>query len=164
MNTTNKNYISRSNSSWGKCVHAEGGHKCAVPGCKNTLPLEAHHIGGKSANAMRFLVELGILLCTQHHKFAEMAPHKNKGKFLIWLEYQYPDKYWLYMKLKNVIVSDRDMDFKAICHNLEEARIVSDRIAIISKGRIVQTDTLGNLIDNPKTDIVKKILRLTDKN
>lgn len=49
-----------------------------------------------------------------------------------------------------------------ICHNLEEARIVSDRIAIISNGRIVQTDTLDNLIDKPEVGIVRKILRLTD--
>lgn len=49
-----------------------------------------------------------------------------------------------------------------ICHNLEEARIVSDRIAIISNGRIVQTDTLENLIDKPEVGIVRKILRLTD--
>lgn len=49
-----------------------------------------------------------------------------------------------------------------ICHNLEEARIVSDRIAIISNGRIVQTDTLENLIDRPKVEIVRRILRLTD--
>ena len=69
---------------------------------------------------MRFLVELGILFCEDHHKFAEMAPHKNKPKFLEWLERHYPDKYRLYMKLRNVIVSGRDMDFKAICHNLEE--------------------------------------------
>ena len=116
----NKNYISRSNSAWGKCVHSEGGHVCAVPGCKNTFRLEAHHIGGKSANAMRFLVELGILLCTDHHKFAEMSPHNNKPKFLVWLERHYIDKYRLYMKLKNVIVPARDMDFKAICRQLEE--------------------------------------------
>jgi len=50
-----------------------------------------------------------------------------------------------------------------ICHNLEEARIVSDRIAIISQGRIVQTDTFENLINNPKVEIVKKILRLKGK-
>ena len=50
-----------------------------------------------------------------------------------------------------------------ICHNLEEARIVSDRIAIISQGRIVQTDTLENLMDNPETEIVRKILRLPYK-
>ena len=49
-----------------------------------------------------------------------------------------------------------------ICHNLEEAWIVSDRVAIISQGRIVQTDTLDNLINEPKTEIVGKILRLTD--
>lgn len=49
-----------------------------------------------------------------------------------------------------------------ICHNLEEARIISDRIAIISQGRIVQTDTLENLIDEPKVEVVRKILRLPD--
>ena len=48
-----------------------------------------------------------------------------------------------------------------ICHNLEEARIVSDRIAIISQGRIVQTDTLENLIDKPEAGIVRKICRQT---
>ena len=120
MNTTDKNYVKRSNSAWGKCVHSEGRHACAVPGCKNTFILEAHHIGGKSSNAMRFLVELRILLCEDHHKFAEIAPHKNKPKFLEWLEVHYPDKYRLYIKLKNVIVSEREMDFKAICEDLEE--------------------------------------------
>lgn len=50
-----------------------------------------------------------------------------------------------------------------VCHNLEEARIVSDRLAIFSQGSIVQTDTLENLIANPKADIVKKILRLPGK-
>jgi len=48
-----------------------------------------------------------------------------------------------------------------ICHNLEEARIVSDRIAVISQGRIVQIDTLKKLIDNPKVEVVRRILRLT---
>ena len=50
-----------------------------------------------------------------------------------------------------------------VCHNLEEARIVSDRLAIFSQGSIAQTDTLENLIANPKADIVKKILRLPGK-
>ncbi len=49
-----------------------------------------------------------------------------------------------------------------ICHNLEEARIVSDRIAVIADGRIAQIDTLKNLMDKPKANVVKKILRLAD--
>ena len=50
-----------------------------------------------------------------------------------------------------------------ICHNTEEARIVSDRLAIISQGRIVQMDTLENMIVHPQAEIVKNILRLKDK-
>lgn len=49
-----------------------------------------------------------------------------------------------------------------ICHNLEEARIVSDRIAVIADGQLAQIDTLKNLVDNPEADVVKKILRLPD--
>ncbi len=49
-----------------------------------------------------------------------------------------------------------------ICHNLEEARIVSDRVAIISRGRIVQADTLENLACKPESKMVEKILRLED--
>jgi molybdate/tungstate transport system ATP-binding protein len=66
-------------------------------------------------------------------------------------------------RLLKTIQQDFSLATIHICHNLEEARIVSDRIAIISKGRIVQTDTLENLIDKPKVEIVRKILRLTDK-
>jgi molybdate/tungstate transport system ATP-binding protein len=50
-----------------------------------------------------------------------------------------------------------------VCHNLEETRIVSDRVAIICEGQVVQIDTLENMIARPKTAVVKKILRLPSK-
>jgi ABC-type sugar transport system ATPase subunit len=65
-------------------------------------------------------------------------------------------------KLLKKIQQDFSVTTIHICHNLEEARIVSDRMAIFSQGKIVQTDTLENLIDNPRAEIVKKILRQID--
>jgi ABC-type sugar transport system ATPase subunit len=63
-------------------------------------------------------------------------------------------------KLLKTIQQDFSVTTIHICHNLEEARIVSDRIAIMSKGRIIQTDTLENLIDDPKAQVVRSILRM----
>ena len=47
-----------------------------------------------------------------------------------------------------------------ICHNLEEARIVSDRVAIMSEGCIVQTGPLDTLIKQPESPAVQHILRI----
>lgn len=63
-------------------------------------------------------------------------------------------------ELLKTIQQDFSISTIHICHNIEEAKIVSDRMAIISRGRIVQTDTLANLSDKPGSEIVRKILRL----
>ena len=47
-----------------------------------------------------------------------------------------------------------------ICHNLEEARIVSDRVAIMSEGRIIQTGPLASLYKQPESPAVRHILRI----
>ena len=65
-------------------------------------------------------------------------------------------------KLLKTIQQDFSVTMVHVCHNLEEARIVSDRVAIFSQGRIVQAGTLENLIDDPRLEIVRKILRTTD--
>ena len=65
-------------------------------------------------------------------------------------------------KLLKTIQQDFSVTMVHVCHNLEEARIVSDRVAIFSQGRIVQAGTLENLIDDPRFEIVRKILRTTD--
>jgi molybdate/tungstate transport system ATP-binding protein len=64
-------------------------------------------------------------------------------------------------KLLKTIQQDFSVTMVHVCHNLEEARIVSDRVAIFSQGRIVQAGTLENLIDDPRFEIVRKILRTT---
>jgi len=64
-------------------------------------------------------------------------------------------------KLLKTIQKDFSVTMIHICHNLQEAKIVSDRVAIFSQGSIVQTDTLENLINNPRLEIVRKILRIT---
>ena len=64
--------------------------------------------------------------------------------------------------LLKTIQQDFSVSTIHICHNLEEAKIVSDRMAIISQGRIVQAGTLENLIDKPADKVVRTILRLKD--
>lgn len=47
-----------------------------------------------------------------------------------------------------------------ICHNIEEARLVAERIGIMAQGRLVQVGTLSELIENPSNDHVKRLLSL----
>ena len=49
--------------------------------------------------------------------------------------------------------------FIHISHNFEEASDVADRIAIMNEGRIVQTGTLQELMNNPKTEFVAQFLK-----
>ena len=50
-----------------------------------------------------------------------------------------------------------------VCHNLEEARLVADRVGIMADGRLVQTGTLKELADDPAEDTVRRLLFLTDR-
>ncbi|OEU68456.1 MAG: hypothetical protein BA863_07835 [Desulfovibrio sp. S3730MH75] len=61
-------------------------------------------------------------------------------------------------KLKSV---QRKLSFSVIhvCHSLEEARFVADRVGIMQQGRIVQTGTVDELLDAPANTHVANILR-----
>jgi len=47
-----------------------------------------------------------------------------------------------------------------VCHSVEEAKLVSDVVGIMSQGRIVQVDTLENLKQNPANPQVARVLLL----
>lgn len=50
-----------------------------------------------------------------------------------------------------------------VCHSIEEARLVSDVVGVMSEGRLVQVDTLENLMKKPADDQVKRLLFIEDK-
>lgn len=45
-----------------------------------------------------------------------------------------------------------------VCHNMDEARAVADRIGVMDAGHLVQTGTLNELIEQPKHDAVSRII------
>ena len=49
--------------------------------------------------------------------------------------------------------------FVHVCHNFEEASDVSDRIAIMNGGRIIQTGTLKGIMANPKNEFIARFMK-----
>jgi molybdate/tungstate transport system ATP-binding protein len=49
-----------------------------------------------------------------------------------------------------------------VCHSLEEARLVADRIGIMVNGSIAQCGTYMELAENPRTPMVARMLRLAN--
>ena len=49
--------------------------------------------------------------------------------------------------------------FIHVCHNFEEASDVADRIAIMNKGTIIQTGTLKEVMEAPKSEFLAKFLK-----
>jgi len=47
-----------------------------------------------------------------------------------------------------------------VCHNLEEARSVSDRVGVMSEGRLVQVGPLDDLLSAPATPAVARLLHV----
>ncbi len=45
-----------------------------------------------------------------------------------------------------------------VSHNIEEVKNIADRIAIMKKGRIIQTDTKQNVLENPLDEFVTSFL------
>ncbi len=105
---------------WWQLVFAEGGDKCAMTGSHEPCagPPVAHHIAGRG-NGRTFNPDLGQQLCTHHHMEAQFAPHNNKRLYLSWLELNWPEKYQLYMELKDKVVKKRDIDMKQVVADLE---------------------------------------------
>ncbi len=48
-----------------------------------------------------------------------------------------------------------------VTHNREEAIAIGTNIVVMSDGGIVQSGNINNLMENPKTDFVKKFIRRT---
>ena len=49
-----------------------------------------------------------------------------------------------------------------ICHSLDEARLVADRVGVMSAGTLVQTGSLEGLMEGPTDDAVRRLLLLDD--
>lgn len=50
-----------------------------------------------------------------------------------------------------------------VCHSIDEAREVSDRVGILIDGKLVQTGSLSEVIDSPANSAVRRLLSLADK-
>ncbi|GBD95917.1 MAG TPA: ABC transporter ATP-binding protein [Nitrospirae bacterium] len=62
----------------------------------------------------------------------------------------------LLLSLKN----HHEMSIMYVTHNIEEALALADRIAVINKGRLEQIDTKDNILNNPKNNFVRRLLRI----
>ncbi|HDH04398.1 MAG TPA: ABC transporter ATP-binding protein [Nitrospirae bacterium] len=62
----------------------------------------------------------------------------------------------LLLSLKN----HHGMSIMYVTHNIEEALALADRIAVINNGRLEQIDTKDNILNNPKNDFVRRLLRI----
>ena len=58
---------------------------------------------------------------------------------------------------------DLNMTFVYVTHDQEEALTMSDRIAIINKGRLAQLSTPEDLCKNPADDFVKDFMSCLKK-
>jgi len=66
-------------------------------------------------------------------------------------------------ELQNVVIKlkkDSQIGIIYVTHNIDEALILADRIAIMNKGRIEQMGTKDELLSNPKNEFVKQFLRI----
>ncbi len=62
----------------------------------------------------------------------------------------------LLLSLKN----HHEMGIIYVTHNIEEALALADRIAVINNGRLEQINTKDNILNNPKNDFVRRLLRI----
>ena len=66
-------------------------------------------------------------------------------------------------ELQNVVIKlkkDSQIGIIYVTHNIDEALILANRIAIMNKGRIEQMGTKDELLSNPKNEFVKRFLRV----
>lgn len=105
-------------------VLAETNYCCAYCGKDRGVigaGIEVHHIGSRN-NITRFDPRGQIGLCDDHHKWsAEFSPQQTPKKFLCWLKKNHPAKHSFYMRNRNRIVQDRDVDIKRIQKKLRAA-------------------------------------------
>ncbi len=47
-----------------------------------------------------------------------------------------------------------------VTHNMEEALVLADRIAVMNRGGLEQIDNKDRILSHPKNDLVRRILRI----
>ena len=62
----------------------------------------------------------------------------------------------LVIELKNSL----QMGIIYVTHNIEEALVLADTIAVMNKGRLEQMDSKDKVLANPKNDFVRRLLRI----
>jgi iron(III) transport system ATP-binding protein len=62
----------------------------------------------------------------------------------------------LIIELKNNL----HMGIIYVTHNIEEALVLADTIAVMNKGRLEQMDSKDKVLANPKNDFVRRLLRI----
>jgi putative spermidine/putrescine transport system ATP-binding protein len=65
-------------------------------------------------------------------------------------------------KLINKLHTSRNMTIVFVTHDLEEAFSLSDRVAIVSKGKIFQVDTPYEIYTNPNSEFVANFVGVTN--
>ena len=83
----------RADALWGAIVH----HLypcCAVNDSECRGTVEAHHIISRSHCATRHEIDVGVGLCTLHHKYSKkLSPHQGPVGFAAWLQVNEPEKW-----------------------------------------------------------------------
>jgi hypothetical protein len=80
---------------WQRVMHLMWHGRCAK--CNSTYGCSGHHIIKRSFQYSRYAVLNGILLCQEHHAWAE----EYGDEFLGWLNTKYPKCYEFYEKYRN---------------------------------------------------------------
>ena len=62
----------------------------------------------------------------------------------------------LVIELKNSL----QMGIIYVTHNIEEALVLADTIAVMNKGKLEQIDSKDKILDNPKNDFVRRLLKI----
>jgi hypothetical protein len=112
-NPNSSYWRSKADLAWGKMIHAAFGEKCAVNNSECKGKVEAHHLCGRNP-VVRHNPDLGILLCTIHHKFSQTcSPHGGPAGFFVWLSSNFAFKQTLCAQyyrgeLKRVFTSYQD--------------------------------------------------------
>lgn len=93
-----KRELKKKDKEWSIKVRERDGNKCFV--CGSTERIQAHHIIPREIKFLRWDLENGIALCSNHHKFSlEESPHKNPLIFYDRMRKQRPKQIKLLLSL-----------------------------------------------------------------
>jgi len=66
-------------------------------------------------------------------------------------------------ELQNVVIrlkEDRHIGILYVTHNIDEAFVMADRMAVMNQGKIEQSGAKDEVLHNPKNEFVKRFLRI----